>query len=282
VRAALRVAGARLGAALAIAGGWGGEAQASWQPLPKNLHALHQSYGLLRDFQSSLLYGEGGLHWAGLGGSFALAGDPDSEARPQIVLLASLDGAIRDSDGAGPRIEALDGRLGGAVEWTLNPMMRLSVGAVYASGHSGALANEASLGSGRVSDTRAFARFTYDLGPYARVSATLAPVLRSDPGMVVFSAHQAVEIHPWSGADDLSPSPYLALGAEQEGAAAFGLRSSLHAQIGAYLGTHFNADSRPSLRLVLGYRAGPAPSTAASRLRDERASFAYAGVMLGF
>jgi hypothetical protein len=259
------------------------QAHADLQLLPKNSHQLYQTYGLLRDFQSSALFTSSGAHRAGLGGTFALAGDTESLAHPELMLLASMDSSVQENSGGGLGLDSLDVRLGGAIEWALNSMMRFSVGVIYTSGHVADGVTDVSLRLHALSDVRAFGRFIYDLGPYARATVTLAPIFHSSPDMQTLSASQSLEVHPFSGADDpQKPSLYAAIGLTQEGTEEFGLQDSFHAQIGAYLGNHFSADAKPTLRPVVGYYTGADPALKQFRLHDETVSFFYAGLMFDF
>ena len=64
---------------------------------------------------------------------------------------------------------------------TLKNLLRLSIGALYTSGHVGDGAISPELASTNVNDARVFARFVYDLGPYLRAGATFAPILHASP-----------------------------------------------------------------------------------------------------
>lgn len=259
------------------------QAQADLQFLPKSSHQQFQTYGLLQDFQSFALYSQDGAHRGGLGGALTLAGDPDSTARPQLVLLSSMDSTVQENSGGGLGLASIDVRLGGAIEWALNSLMRFSVGVAYSTGHVSDGVTNSNLRLRELSDTRAFGRFIYDLGPYARATVTLAPIFQSTPGMLALSASQSLEIHPLSGADDpQKPSPYVALGLTQEGTTAFGLQTSFHAQLGAYLGNHFSADGKSTLRPVLGYYSGADPALKSFRILGETVSFFYVGLMFDF
>lgn len=277
-----------LAALTGLATGFAPEARADWQLAPKNSHALYQSYGLYNEPQSQLLYQSAGRLWAGLGGSFALVGDPDSPAHPQLVLLASTQIVSMPGGGSRLAMDSLNVRLGAAYESAINPLMRLSLGVLHVSGHAVDGGVELDFASAFASgveahDTRLFGRFVYDLGPYVRAGATVGPVLGSDTPMESFFAQQFVEAHPWGGADDSrSPSPYAALGLEQEGTHQTGFKNALHAQIGVYLGNHFSNDPKPTLRAVAGFYTGFDPRVAYFRLAGRATTFGYTGLMFDF
>ena len=68
-------------------------ARADWEIVP-NSHELYETYGLFIDNQTTLVaYGES-RYWGGIGGTFALVGNPDTPAHPQFVIIASVYAAM--------------------------------------------------------------------------------------------------------------------------------------------------------------------------------------------
>lgn len=258
-------------------------ARADWQVAPKNSHVQYQTYALFNEPQSALLHTGAGRLWTSLGGSFALVGDPDSAAHPQLVAIASLQLGIHPGADSRFALDALNTRLGAAYEFALNPLMRLSLGALYSSGNGISGGIDPFFAGNSAHDTRLFGRFVYDLGPYVRAGATLGVVMASAPALHPVTAQEFAEIHPWGGADDnRSPSPYVALGLEQEHTRAFGVQNNFHAQIGAYLGNHFSNDPKPTLRAVLGLYTGADPRIVYFRIADRKSTFGYVGLMFDF
>jgi hypothetical protein len=255
-------------------------AQADWGLLPKNSHQLYETYGLFIDNQTTMVYYGASRAYGGIGGSFALFGNPDTLAHPQIVVIASVNAAMIFAESGRIYSDEIDVRAGGAFEFALDPAIRLSIGAIHHSGHVADGAVDVELLGTNLGANYFFIRGLYDLGPYARVGLTFQPVLHAGPSLNTFAANEFAEFFPLGGMDDRKiPSPYIAIGLEQGGTDAFGAVNILNLQIGAYLGNHFSNDHVPTARVVLGYYTGADPRLKYFQFRDSRLSFGYAGMM---
>lgn len=274
-----------LAAALLVLTFTSSAARADWELLPKNSHQLYETYGLFIDNQTTLVaYGES-RYWGGIGGSFALFGNPDSPAHPQVVIIASVNAAMIMTDTGRIYSDAIDVRVGAAYEFAINPMMRLSLGAIHYSGHVADGVVDANLldVNDNLGDNMLFARFVYDLGPYARLGGTFIPVIHGGPDMNFFGANEFAEFFPWGGNDDSQkPSPYVAVGLQQGGTSQYGIVNTLNVQIGAYFGNHFSNEFKPTLRPVLGFYTGADPRLKYFQFENKSATFFYAGVMFDF
>jgi hypothetical protein len=257
-------------------------ARADWQIVPKNSHQLYETYGLFIDNQTTIVAMPAAQMWGAVGGSFALVGNPDSPAHPQVVAIASVNAQMRTVESGRIYSDEIDVRAGGAFEFAINPEFRLSIGAIHYSGHAAdGATDQVLLGENyNLGDNLVFARGVYDLGPYARVGVTFIPVVHAGPPMDFFGANEFAEFFPLGGADESTkPSPYIALGLEQGGTDQYGLVNTLNLQAGVYFGNHFSNEHKPTLRAVVGYYTGADPRLKYFQFEDKRASFFYAGLM---
>ena len=260
-------------------------ARADWQALPKNSHQLYETYGLFNDNQTTMIARPAAMYWGGLGGSFALVGNPDVPAHPQFVILAAVyANMIFDQSG---RIysDEIDVHAGGAFEFALNPMMRLSLGAIHYSGHvaDGAIDQDLLNVNYNLGDNMLFARFVYDLGNYVRAGGTFIPVIHGGPDMNFFGANQFAELFPLGGQDESQkPSPYLAMGLEEGGTSQYGMQVTYNVQAGIYMGNHFANEWKPTMRALIGYYTGADPRLKYFQFKNANSSFFYGGFMFDF
>ncbi|MGK5083195.1 hypothetical protein WDW37_07795 [Bdellovibrionota bacterium FG-1] len=258
-------------------------AKADWQLLPKNSHQLYQTYALFIDEQTSLLWYGAQRSWGAVAGNFAIYGNPDSPAHPELVAIASVNASMIFSDSGRIYTDEFDVHAGGVFEFALDPAYRLSLGAIHYSGHLAEGGVDRDLLDPNLGDNLLFARFLYDLGFYVRAGVTFLPVIHAGPSMNFFGGEEFFELFPFGGADDRQkPSPYIAFSFKQAGSEEFGMANIFHAQIGAYLGNHFTTDHVQTARLVAGFYTGVDPRLKYFVYKNKTDTFGYLGVMADF
>ena len=255
------------------------QVQADLRFLPETRHHLFSTFSFFVDDQTTLVIRDGGRAWGGFGGNFALAEMEDWGWKPQLVLFASANFAFRSNSWALDFLtETFDGRFGVAVESILSPEWRLSLGMLHLSGHTADSIVDPELKVPNLGDDFIVARILYAGFSDFRLGASLKPITNSDPVRQFFAADQFAEWFPWGPQDSRSnPSPFLALGLEEDGARKIDL--NFHAQLGAYVGAHAKREYRQSMRIVLGYYNGFDPRSKYARFKNTRTHFVYGGLM---
>jgi hypothetical protein len=260
-------------------------ARADWQLIPKNNHQQFETYGLFIDDTTQILAYGASRYYGTIGGTFALAGNPDAPWHPQVVIIASVNAAMIFADSGRIYSDELDVHAGGAFEFAINPMMRISTGFMHYSGHTadGAVDQDLLGINYNLGDNMLFARFVYDLGVYARAGVTFIPVIHGGPDAQFFQANQFAEFFPLGGLDETQkPSPYISAALSEGGTAQYGNQFTFNAQIGAYIGNHFSADFKPTFRLAVGYYTGADPRLKYYQFKGETTTFYYIGGFFDF
>jgi hypothetical protein len=258
-------------------------AHAAWEVFPKNHHQLYQAYSLLFDQQTTVLWYGQARTLGSVGGSFPVAGNSDSDLRPQFLIHGSATAAMRFSDSGRIYSDTIDARAGFYFDFSINPAFRVSTGFMHYSGHAadGALDRALLDDFYNLGDNILQARLVYDLANYARLGGTGMWFLRNTPSKKTFGGNFFAEFFPWGGQDERGKiSPYVGASLELVGVDAYGYTPALNFQIGAYLGNHFTGEFKQTLRPVLGYFTGMDPRMKYAQYRDAKDSFFYFGIMV--
>lgn len=260
----------------ARADGWMG----NWQVFPKSSHQLYETYALFVDDQFSLMAYGAARYWGSVGGTFALAGNPESPLHPQVFGIASVQANMIFDNSGRIYSDEIDVHAGGGVDLTINPVMRVSLGFIHFSGHVADGAVDPSLLgiNYNLGDNMFFARFVYDFAQYARFGVTFEPVMHGGPDAQFFGANQFAEFFPLGAQDEQQkPSPYIAASLTEGGTSQFGEQLTFNAQIGCYFGNHFSADHRATIRPVFGFYTGADPRLKYFQFEDSTENFWYLG-----
>jgi hypothetical protein len=257
--------------------------------LPESRHDQNLTYANFTEEQTGALKLSGRGMWITIGGSVTLAEMEDWKWKPQLVVTGLAKSWMDFGQGQTTLLpQSIDAHFGGSVDLELNKNEHVSVGIYHLSGHATDETVDKTLAKGNVGNEYVFIRYMRDFenskgDPFIRAGATFKPVLGSDPTTNRFAADQFIEYYPFGGSRNPHKGTfYTAFSVEESGMVV--IQGSYNAQLGYAFGDHFASEGEvhktQCARLIAGYYTGQDPRLKYYELRQGRANFYYAGVMV--
>jgi len=256
------------------------ESSSSWILMPESRHSLYRTYTLLYDEQTSLIVRDGGSAIGIIGGYFTVLEATGLPGHPQLSLHGTAASYFAFPTGSGPLLtQAVDARVGLALDFEIDPSNRASLIWTHQSGHLGDDVVNPVLAAKNLGNEILTFRFIHDIDDTARLGASFRPNVSADPTMLVFGAEQFAEWFPWHAAKNPhSMAPFVGFSMEEYGHSSLDLSANF--MIGLASGNHLQGTKHPSLRVVMGYYSGTDLRLKFYEFDKTMMKFAYGGIQV--